>query len=102
MKAAIALLDSDDRSGAPLGLDVPLVFGDPLWTVCDALLKKHLKGQPTHSVALKSLDACGERFYPVIFEELDGALICNTALRTCGAAGPLLLVKDTSVATSFQ
>ena len=88
VKAAIALLDSDDRSGAPMGLDAPLVSEDPSWTVCDELLKKHIKGQPAHSAALKSLDGCGKRFHPVIFEALDGALIRNAALRTRGAAGP--------------
>ena len=58
------------------------------WTVCDELLKKHPKGQPAHSAALKSLDSCSERFYPVIFEALDGALIHNAALCTRGVAGP--------------
>ena len=88
MKAAIALLDSDDRSGAPMGLDMPLVSEDPSWTVCDELLRKHPKGQPACSAALKSLDGCGESFHPVVFEVLDGALIRNAALRTRGAAGP--------------
>ena len=88
VKAAIALLDSDDHSGAPMGLDTPLVSENPSWTVCDELLKKYPKGQPAHSAALKSLDGCSERFHPVIFEALDGALICNAALRTRGAAGP--------------
>ena len=100
VKAAIALLDSDDRSGAPMGLDMPLVSEDPSWTVCDELLRKHPKGQPACSAALKSLDGCGESFHPVIFEALDGALIRNAALRTRGAAGPLdwmLLVGDASV-----
>ena len=70
-KAAIALLDSDDHSGAPIGLDMPLVSEDPLWTVCDELLKKHPKGQPAYSAALKSLDGCGPlncptRGYPTL------------------------------------
>ena len=59
VKAAIALLDSDHHSGAHMGLDVP---ENSLWTVCDELLKKHPKGQPTHSPTLKSLKGCGERF----------------------------------------
>lgn len=63
VKAAIALLDSDDHTGAPMGLDVPLVSEDPSWTVCNELLKKHPKGQPANSAALKSLDGCGERFH---------------------------------------
>ena len=88
VKAAIALLDSDDRSGAPMGLDAPLVSENPSWTVCDELLKKHPKRRPAHSAALKSLDGCGKRFHPVIFEALDGALIHNAALRTRGATGP--------------
>ena len=88
MKAAIALLDSDDRSGAPMGLDMPLVSEDPSWTVCDELLRKHPKGRPACSAALKSLDGCGESFHPVIFESLARALIRNAALRTRGAAGP--------------
>ena len=88
VKAAIALLDSDDHSGAPMGLDAPMVSEDPSWTVCDELLKKHPKGQPAHSVALKSLHGCGKRFHTVIFEALDGALIHNAALHTRGATGP--------------
>ena len=51
-------------------------------------MRKHPKGQPACSAALKSLDGCGESFHPVIFEVLDGALIRNAALRTRGAAGP--------------
>ena len=71
-----------------MGLNMPLISEDPSWTVCDELLKKHPKGQPAYSAALKSLDGCGERFHPVIFEALDGALIRNAALHTRGAAGP--------------
>ena len=56
VKAAIALLDSDDHSGAPMGMDMPLVRAlvseDPSWIVCDKLLKKHPKGQPAYSAAL--------------------------------------------------
>ena len=37
--AAIALLDSDDRSGSTMGLDAPLHgFWNPSWTICDELL----------------------------------------------------------------
>ena len=79
---------SNTKTTQSMGLDVPLVSEDPSWTVCDELLKKHPKGQPAHSAALKSLDSCGERFHLVIFKALNGALIRNAALCTRGAAGP--------------
>ena len=88
VKAAIALLDSDDHTGAPMSLDLPLASENPSWTVCDELLKKHPKSQPAHSATLQSLDGCNDRFHPVIFEALDGALTRTAALHTRGAAGP--------------
>ena len=88
VKAAIALLDSDDYTGTPISLEMPLASKSPSWTVCDELLKKHRKSQPAHSAALQSLDGCNDQFHPVIFEALDGALIRTAALHTHGAAEP--------------
>ena len=53
-----------------MSLDMPLISENPSYTVCDELLKKHPQGQPAHSVALKSLEGCSDRFHPVIFEIL--------------------------------
>ena len=41
VKAAIDLIDSTERSGAPMKLDTPLDPDSPSWTVYNELLKKH-------------------------------------------------------------
>ena len=41
VKAAINLIDSTERSGAPMKLDTPLDPDSPSWTVYNELLKKH-------------------------------------------------------------
>ena len=79
VKATISLLDSDEHPGAPMRLNMPLDPETPSWTVRDELLKKHPSGQPAHCDVLKVLEDC--RFHPVIFDALDGALICGAALR---------------------
>ena len=88
VKAAIALLGSNDHTGAPMSLDMPLASENPSQTVCDELLEKHPKSQPAHSAALQSLDGFNDQFCPVIFEALDGALIHTAALCTRRAARP--------------
>ena len=47
VKAAIALLESDERSGSHMSRDAPLASGNPSWTVSDELLK-HPMGQLAH------------------------------------------------------
>ena len=61
-----------------------MALENPSWTVSDELLKKHpiAIGQPVHFSALKSLEGCGERFHPVIFE------VSPDSKCTGGAAGP--------------
>ena len=44
VKAAIALLESDERSGSHMSLDAPLASGNPSWTVSDELLKHPCNG----------------------------------------------------------
>jgi len=84
-RAALRLVSSQSNGGI-LGLDSQ---ADPSGTdtVRKVLKDKQPPGKPI-ATSIISPDAPIKEHHPVIFENLDGSLICSTALRTSGAAGP--------------
>ena len=62
--------------------------GGELKTVRQVLVEKHPKGQPLQHSTLVNADATSQEPYLVMFEQINGGLLCDTALKTEGGAGP--------------
>ena len=90
VRAALRLIQEDGSSG-PLGLDSQLESNNPTAsseTVREALQKKHPPPQQLQQTSIITPEEETTEPDPILFERIDGQLICNTALRMDGAAGP--------------
>ena len=90
IKQAIRLL-TDQGSGEKLNLDdyVASTGGnEERKTVRQVLLEKHPKGRPLQLSTLSVQDSPCQEPHPVMFEQINGALIHSTTLKTEGTAGP--------------
>jgi len=84
VKAALRLLSSNSR-----GDFLPLSVAVGNNTVLDELKKKHPTSSPINYGSLINPEfPSSETCHQVIFEGLDGAIICNSCHKTEGAAGP--------------
>ena len=85
MKAALRILEGENSKG-PLPLHQVLIDSDE--TIVDVLKSKH---PSPHPVSGHSIDPDTTRIHephPVLFERIDGNLICSTVLKMNGSAGP--------------
>lgn len=85
---AIRLLSQESKGGI-LSLDTPVNRDDPTTDiVCDVLAKKHPPPGPVHpdSILLDHTPPPDHDPHFVVFDSIDGELICRTTLRTSGAA----------------
>ena len=86
MRAALRLI-SEDNSNCLLHLDNH-VNSDSSETVRDILYKKHPLRQPMKESSIITSEVPPDEPHPILFDRLDGQLICSTAFRTDRAAGP--------------
>ena len=86
-KPALDLLSGVHR-GKHLVLINELVDADESLTVRKVLKSKHPPAAPLHNDCLITDTDPALIYHPVIFDALDGSVICAAALRTSGAAGP--------------
>ena len=87
--AALDLL-TNRCGGGVLHLDQPPTSDDPeTLSVREVVTSKHPTGQPASPVSTEpTLQGLTPEVHPLIFDSIDARLICSTALRTSGAAGP--------------
>ena len=78
LKAAIRLLH-DNKVGSPL---------TPNDEVIESLLSKHPPRQPPSTEAIIESSGSIDPVHPILFEQIDGKLILDSALKSDGAAGP--------------
>ena len=77
-KAALRLITQNSNSGA-LRLNSEIK---------DALVNKHPPRQPAVPSAILTTNNSTPDLHPVVFDVIDGNLICESALKSDGAAGP--------------
>ena len=85
VKAALRLLDNSNSAGVP---SLESVIHLQEQTTVRELVSKHTPDQPAHPETLLSPPSSLLEPHPVLFECLDGEMICFAALRTEGSAGP--------------
>ena len=87
VKAALKLPDNSNNVGVLSQESVIQLQSNEQTTVCEQLVSKHLPGQPTNPETLFSPPPSLLEPHPVLFERLDGEMICYAAPRTEGSAG---------------
>ena len=86
VRAAIRLI-TEDKCNGPLNLD-NVVDSSTQETVRDILKKKHPPKQTVRPEAITKLDTPIQEPHPILFDQINGDLICSTSLKMDGAAGP--------------
>ena len=85
-KAALRLLSNQDRGGV-LHLTDSVPHNGQSTTVLEVLKSKHPLGQPVYANYIVSAGETTD-VHPIIFDNIDAAMIRAAALRTTGSAGP--------------